>query len=157
MNPAPQQCQIRPMTAADLEGVIEIAQGLPHAPQWPRSAYENALNPESRPQRIVLVTCDAANTLAGFIVAGLTPPDAELETIAVAAKFQRQGLAGQLFEALCAELNLAQVSGVFLEVRASNHAAQAFYRALGFAQTGLRPRYYADPVEDAILMGLDIN
>jgi ribosomal-protein-alanine N-acetyltransferase len=43
-----------------------------------------------------------------------------------------------------------------LEVRPSNHAALAFYRAQGFAVTGRRPRYYADPVEDAVLLALNL-
>ncbi len=145
------------MTPADVDAVMAIALSLPQAPQWPRSAYQTALNHESQPQRIALVALDAANTIAGFVVASFIPPDAELETIAVAAKFQRQGLARQLFRALCDELRLAPITDLVLEVRASNHPALAFYRALGFAQTGLRPRYYADPVEDAILMGLDVN
>jgi len=42
-------------------------------------------------------------------------------------------------------------------VRASNGAAIGFYRAQGFAETGRRPRYYADPEEDAILLRLGIG
>jgi ribosomal protein S18 acetylase RimI-like enzyme len=41
-------------------------------------------------------------------------------------------------------------------VRASNHPALAFYRALGFVKTSLRPSYYADPIEDAVLMHLPL-
>jgi ribosomal-protein-alanine N-acetyltransferase len=41
-----------------------------------------------------------------------------------------------------------------LEVRASNLAAIRFYQAQNFKQTGARPRYYADPEEDAVLMTL---
>jgi ribosomal-protein-alanine N-acetyltransferase len=46
------------------------------------------------------------------------------------------------------------ITEVLLEVRASNSAALAFYRALGFAIAGRRPLYYADPIEDAVLMEL---
>jgi ribosomal protein S18 acetylase RimI-like enzyme len=48
------------------------------------------------------------------------------------------------------------VSELTLEVRASNRAALGFYRAQGFEETGRRPRYYADPEEDAVLMGLNL-
>lgn len=41
---------------------------------------------------------------------------------------------------------------VTLEVRASNHGARAFYRRHGFAETGLRPGYYSDNGEDAVIM-----
>ena len=79
---------------------------------------------------------------------------AELETIAVAPESQRQGLGKSLFQALAAELKAAGVGELQLEVRASNRPAQSFYRALGFVETGRRKAYYADPIEDAVLMGL---
>ena len=42
----------------------------------------------------------------------------------------------------------------FLEVRASNLAAQDLYRKFGFEESGVRRRYYRDNDEDAILMTL---
>jgi ribosomal-protein-alanine N-acetyltransferase len=63
-------------------------------------------------------------------------------------------LARHLFAALAVELALAGILEIILEVRASNAAALGLYRLLGFAETGRRPRYYHDPVEDAVLMRL---
>ena len=146
---------IRPMTPADLDRVMEIAESLKEAPQWPRSAYLAALDPEAAPRRIALVVEEpAACMVAGFAVASLLPPEAELEIIAVAPTAQRRGLARQLFFSLATELRTAEVIGVMLEVRATNQPALEFYRRLGFVETGHRPRYYHDPVEDAILMCL---
>jgi ribosomal-protein-alanine N-acetyltransferase len=146
------------MTTADLDSVLAVARSLPYAPQWPRSAYQTAFNPECRPRRIALVAQDlASSAMAGFVVASFIPPDAELETIAVAAELQRRGLARQLFQAMVDELHLARIASLVLEVRASNRPARALYDSLGFTQTGLRPRYYADPVEDAILMKLKLD
>mgnify|MGYP001610410688 FL=1 len=39
-----------------------------------------------------------------------------------------------------------------LEVRPSNEGAQRLYRLFDFRPVGLRPNYYADNGEDAILM-----
>jgi ribosomal-protein-alanine N-acetyltransferase len=143
------------MTPADLDRVMEIAESLKEAPQWPRSAYLAALDPEAAPRRIALVVEEpAACMVAGFAVASLLPPEAELEIIAVAPTAQRRGLARQLFFSLATELRTAEVIGVMLEVRATNQPALEFYRRLGFVETGHRPRYYHDPVEDAILMCL---
>ena len=143
------------MTPADLGRVMEIAESLKEAPQWPRSAYLAALDPEAAPRRIALVVEEpAAAMVAGFAVASLLPPEAELEIIAVAPTAQRRGLARQLFFSLATELRTAEVIGVMLEVRATNQPALEFYRRLGFVETGHRPRYYHDPVEDAILMCL---
>ena len=95
--------------------------------------------------------------MTGFLVASLLPPQAELEIIAVEARVQRRGLARKLFDELVYQLGPAGVTEVVLEVRASNQAALALYRALGFVETGRRTRYYADPQEDAVLMRLQLT
>ncbi len=158
MTPAAQEAHIRRMKAADLDRVIAIAQSLSRAPHWPREAYLTALGEKATPLRIALVAEDkASGTVAGFAVACLIPPEAELETIAVAAGFQRRGIARQLLEALVGALRQERVSATVLEVRASNEEAQALYHAFGFEVAGRRSCYYADPVEDAILMRLALT
>lgn len=147
------------MKADDLEQVMEIATSLPDAPHWPQSAYKNAMDPDATPHRIALVIVPVAcarkpSAVLGFTVISLLPPQAELETIAVVAESRRRGLGRQIFHALANELKKAGVREIFLEVRASNRVALGFYRSLGFGQTGLRPRYYSDPVEDALVMSL---
>ena len=92
--------------------------------------------------------------VVGFAVASLVAPEAELETMGVASEGQRRGVGARLLQALVEELRAERVTELMLEVRASNCGALAFYRALGFRETGRRPRYYADPEEDAVLMGL---
>jgi ribosomal-protein-alanine N-acetyltransferase len=53
-------------------------------------------------------------------------------------------------------MGLAQATTkAILEVRASNQAARALYQQMGFAQVSIRPRYYTNPVEDAVLMEMD--
>lgn len=154
MNPS-SDAPVRRMTLADLDRVVEIAGSLPSLPQWPRSAWLTALNPQSTPLRIALVVEDPIDgVLAGFAVASLLGAQAELEAIAVANPFQRRGLARRLFAALTAELRAAQATETILEVRDSNQPALALYRRLGFLETGRRARYYRSPVEDAVLMRL---
>lgn len=155
------ETEIRRMTAADLYQVLAIARNLPTAPHWPQSAWLNAINQESAPRRIALVMSASwagppPGSILGFAVASLVPPQSELESIAVAPESQRLGLGESLFQALEAELKAAGVDDLLLEVGASNHPALAFYRALGFVKTGLRPGYYADPIEDAVLMHLPL-
>ncbi len=144
--------RIRPMTRAALDRVTDIARSLSYAPHWPPKVYQGALDPAHRPQRIALVAENPGGLVAGFAIASLIPPQAELESIAVAPEAQRKGIALDLFRVLSTYLQAAKVTEVILEVRASNLPALALYRRLGFAQSGRRPRYYADPEEDAILL-----
>lgn len=155
MNSPAAETRIRRMSAADLERVLEIAGSLRQAPRWPVSAYVAALDSGNSPRRIALVAAQPdSGAAAGFLVARVPAPEAELETIAVAAEGQRQGVGGRLLRALVEELRTEPVSELILEVRASNGAGLAFYRVHGFEETGRRLRYYADPEEDAILMRL---
>ena len=73
------------------------------------------------------------------------------------ANRQRRGLGRRLMQALAVELRQSPVVEILLEVRASNQPALAFYRRLGFLETGRRPRYYADPEQDAVLMTMRLD
>ena len=153
MSSAASAVRVRPMCVADLDRVLELAASLPEAPHWPLAAYRSAIDPANTPQRIALAAADLKDeTPAGFLVARLLPPEAELETIVVAAHAQRHGLGRLLLAALRENLRAAQVTELILEVRASNRVALGFYGAHGFEETGRRPRYYADPEDDAVLM-----
>jgi [ribosomal protein S18]-alanine N-acetyltransferase len=151
------ELRIRAMSPADLPAVVALALSLPTAPHWRQSTYEFALNPASIPERIALIAEGVDGAVAGFAIASITGSESELETIAVASQFQRQGVARGLFERLATLLGERGVQTVFLEVRASNAAALELYRALGFAESGRRRGYYADPIEDALVFRIQLS
>jgi ribosomal-protein-alanine N-acetyltransferase len=158
MNPASFTARIRPMEHSDLDRVLAIARSLPAAPHWPLAAYQQAIQPHATPRRLCLVAEEVASgQLAAFAVALLLPPESELEIIAVSLQAQRRGLGRQIFCALAGELGRSGCQQIILEVRATNLPALALYRSLGFCQTGRRASYYADPVEDALLMNLPLE
>ncbi len=149
---------IVPMTENDIDRVMEIAAGQPHAPSWTRDAYLAAIDSAAAQKRVSLVAKSAeTDNVQGFIIANLNAPESELETIVTAQLHQRQGIARQLFRVLLAELHTAGVGQITLEVRPSNHPAIALYRSLGFNQLATRPAYYSHPTEDALLMTLDFS
>ncbi len=162
MNFPANEIRIRRMGATEVDEVVSLAASLKDAPHWPRAAYGAALdqasNPASMPRRIALIAVQCSSgAVLGFAIASRIGGEAELESIAVAAPWQRQGVGRQLWASMAQELRLAGVEEVRLEVRASNLPAVGLYRALGFAATGRRPRYYAEPVEDAVLMALHLG
>jgi len=151
----PAEVRIRPMTPSDLTRARAIAESLDAAPHWPMAAFQQALDSLAVVRRIALVAEDAASAeVVGFAVVSLVADQAELEIVAVASKEQRRGIAQNLFFALAEILRGAKATELILEVRVSNLPALGLYRALGFAQIGLRQSYYHDPVEDAVLMRL---
>ncbi|MDN4616178.1 ribosomal protein S18-alanine N-acetyltransferase [Leifsonia sp. F6_8S_P_1B] len=92
--------------------------------------------------------------------AGLLAPrgsgEGDIQTIAVAPHARRHGLGRALMLALIGEARTRGARDVFLEVRADNPGAQTLYRALGFEEIGVRPRYYQPDGVDAIVMRLTV-
>jgi [ribosomal protein S18]-alanine N-acetyltransferase len=161
MNFAPQAVEIRPLEAQDFEQILSVAEMVEEAPRWSRAQYEDLLPgphvfPEqSRRARIALIAHDArTGEILGFAVAGLLPPEAELESIAVSENARRRSIGRRLLATLVTSLRAEGITALHLEVRASNAAAIRFYLAQNFNQSGVRPRYYSDPEEDAVLMTL---
>jgi ribosomal-protein-alanine N-acetyltransferase len=147
--------RVRRMRASDLDEVMAIAMSLKDAPHWTRAAYVAALGEGTAPRRVALVA--EAGSVMGFAVASVVAPEGELESIAVRAEEQGRGIGKNIFWALVEELKAAGVGEVLLEVRASNEPALGFYRSLGWDEAGRRPRYYADPEEDAVLMSIKLG
>lgn len=144
------------MHEGDLERVMAIAASLRDAPQWPRSAYEDAITADGGPRRIVLVA-EMAGQIAGFSVASVVVGQAELESIAVVESSQRCGIGSELLQATKREARSLGAHEIVLEVRESNIGAAALYAKAGFGVMGRRPGYYGNPVEDAILLGLRLD
>jgi [ribosomal protein S18]-alanine N-acetyltransferase len=158
MSPDARKIEIRPVMLADVKLIADLAETLKTAPQWLPEQYESLLRVNKTRPRIVLVAAEpGGGQVVGFAIASLVAPEAELESIAVAAESQRRGVGRRLLQALIAKLRQADVEELLLEVRASNAAAIGLYTALGFRQIGVRPRYYADNDEDAVLMILPLG
>jgi len=145
------------MEGADLDRVLEIADSLVHAPRWARDVYEAAVDPGSTPRRVALVAEEAGTGIVGFAVASVVLGEAELESIGVAAEWQRKGIGGALLDEMSRFLRGFGVRRMILEVRESNAAAQSLYRCHGFEEAGRRASYYIDPKEDAILLRASLN
>ncbi len=143
---------IRSLVPADLPEVEELEHRLFGDP-WPRSFFLEAL---ADPTALLLVA-ERGGGVAGYLVATLVPPGAELQNLATAFVHQRGGIARALMEELIAICRTRGVRVLGLEVRVSNAAAQGLYRTLGFRLVGLRRGYYKSPIEDALLMALRLN
>ena len=143
-----------------------------HAPHWPPASYQTALDARSEPRRMALVgetlerETPARNgpapgtsiptAVVGFVVASLVAGEAELESIARRQpSAQRRGAGGQLLGHLLAALREGNVTPINLGgARHQPRCHRPLHRRHGFIETGRRVAYYADPVEDAILLSL---
>jgi ribosomal-protein-alanine N-acetyltransferase len=78
--------------------------------------------------------------------------EGSVTNIAVLPAFRRQGVGRRLTAALIEQARRQECEFLMLEVRVSNTPAIALYEELGFARIGVRPRFYDDPREDALMM-----
>lgn len=115
---------------------------------WSEAALASELERDEQP---VIVLSDGG-VVAGFAILRAVLDEAELLLIAVAPEAQRAGAATALWRRIEDRCRGEGIHTVHLEVRASNGGARAFYARMGFIESGRRRGYYADPVEDAVLM-----
>jgi ribosomal-protein-alanine N-acetyltransferase len=83
--------------------------------------------------------------------------DAEIIMIATDPAFRRRGTGDALLKGLTEEAARRHAGSIFLEVRESNDAARAMYRKAGFVEKGIRRNYYHAPLENAVVMQLELR
>jgi ribosomal-protein-alanine N-acetyltransferase len=139
---------ISPMRRRHLRGVVAIENRVNHRP-WSQSLFAGELRlPDTRRY---LVALDGA-VVTGFGGVMYTGYEAHVTNIAVDPERRRQQIATRLLLTLLDDCRARGVDDVTLEVRMSNAAAQSLYQAFGFVPGGVRPNYYADIAEDALIM-----
>jgi ribosomal-protein-alanine N-acetyltransferase len=143
------------MAAEDIDPLLMLAGDSVDAPQWTRRDYQQILlaTPSGLLRRHGLVALSGAR-LTGFAVASWLRHEAaaEVEGLMVERDRRRRGIGAALIGSCMAWAAGVGASAIRLEVRASNVAALALYRRLGFSTAGVRRAYYSAPVEDALLL-----
>ena len=81
-------------------------------------------------------------SLSGFAIMDFGDERAHLVLLAVQPAQRRRGTGRRMVEWLLESAVTAGMASVHLELRADNAAARRFYRALGFSETVLMPKYY---------------
>ena len=137
--------EIRRLTYADLPQVVAIERRAFTTP-WSLAMFVLEL---SKPSGICLAAV-VETELAGYIVCSRYDTVWHVMNVAVDPDRRRRGIATALIQALLDRIgDDAQVT---LEVRRSNAGALTLYERFGFRSAGVRPRYYADNGEDAVIM-----
>lgn len=112
---------------------------------WPLSGFQTFLG------ELGLVS-ESDGQVVGYIFARAAGGEAEILNLAVHPAHRRRGVGRRLLEEILTRVAKRGAALLFLEVRASNTVAQAFYREMGFKQVGRRPNYYDRPREDALIL-----
>lgn len=135
---------IREATEADLEELAEIeTEAFPRSPWLPSDFL-----------RYQCLVAEEEGKIQGFLVSRQIAPqtsglsaEREIINLAVRGSYRRRGIGASLLRQ-----EMKKPGTFFLEVRASNLAAKALYKKLGFRELGYRLNYYENPKETAIVM-----
>ena len=143
--------RIEPMTLGDLERVHAIERAS-FFPTWPDDAYRTELTTNKLATYFVARLEDV---VIGFAGIWLMVDEAHVTTFAVDPAWRRRGVGERLLLALLDVSVARRAREATLEVRLSNMAARRLYEKYGFRPVGIRPRYYSDNGEDALIMTTD--
>jgi ribosomal-protein-alanine N-acetyltransferase len=147
VNTSASRVLVRRLIATDIGAVLAIQALSPEASQWSRDGYARAAAGE-----FPAWVAELHGRLGGFLVLGTAADEAEILNLAVDPGIRRCGLATALLEAALRASRAVGAVRLFLEARESNARAIEFYEQQGFRVGGRRPRYYANPLEDALIL-----
>jgi [ribosomal protein S18]-alanine N-acetyltransferase len=138
---------VRPAHSLDLESVVRIERESFSEP-WSHRSFQELLTA----RQVLFLVAVRDSAVVGYAVVLIAAGEAELANLAVSKSARRNRIGRELLTAALDGVGRLNVSMVYLEVRASNEAAQALYRSLGFQEVARRKQYYRQPLEDALVM-----
>ena len=137
------QVTIDLMNKTDLPEVLDIERESFPSP-WTEGMFTRELNSTHSVCLAARINVEGKSVIVvAYIIFWLVADEVHLHNLAVKKEYRRQGLAFNLMEAM--------------EVRKSNTEAIKLYEKCGFVVKGIRPLYYTDTHEDALIMWADMK
>jgi ribosomal-protein-alanine N-acetyltransferase len=150
---------VSPMRRRHLRGVLAI-EHLVYPKPWSPSLFVAELAQTDTRRYLVALSSDAggrllwspAKAVVGYAGVMVAVGEAHVTTVATHPHHHRRKIASRLLVALLGEARSMGAQAATLEVRVNNRGAQRLYAGFGFAPVGVRPGYYAETGEDALIM-----
>jgi len=144
----PLKLEISAMRVEDIPAVHAVERASFPVP-WPAYAFRQELE-TNRLARYLVARVRGEVVAYGGI--WMMVDEAHVTTFAVLPEHRRSGIGGRLLLALMDLAEDLAANVATLEVRISNTEARRLYERFGFRPVGVRPRYYSDNAEDALIM-----
>ena len=147
---------IEKMSGSDLPEIMKIERASFPAP-WSEALFRQELEFALSRSLVAKSEGGAGRETVGYIVYWIVFDEIHVNNLAVRSDFKRRGIASRLVDAALEKACAEGATRCTLEVRVSNEAARRLYEKFGFVVRGVRPRYYAESGEDALVMWADLN
>ena len=145
---------VEPMDAADLDAIVEIERVSFKSP-WGRDVFLEEAGREWA--HIWVARAVPGGPAIGFINFWLVRDEIHILNVGVLPAERRKGYAAEMLRQTLGFAWKHHVRYLTLEVRRSNAGAIKLYKAFDFKPIGIRPNYYSDDREDAIVMMLTLG
>lgn len=139
---------IRKACEEDIDSIMEIEVESFTSP-WSREAFLKEINENKLAYYLI---AKIGREIVGYAGMWLILDEAHITNIGVKNKYRGLGAGNSLLEGLVQVCKIKEIEAMTLEVRKSNDIAKNLYKKFGFLEYGIRPRYYEDTGEDAIIM-----
>ena len=133
----------------DLLSVMELDREAFFDP-WNRDTWQGELQNKIA----VWIVEELEGQIVGYAGIWVVAGEAQVMRVAVRKELRNQGLGLALTQALIQKAWEAGAEAITLGVRESNVSAQKVYERCGFVSEGVRPNYYEDTHEGAVIMWL---
>ncbi len=147
-SPAEDGVVVVPMRRRHLRGVVDIEERTNHRP-WSLTLFQGELRQPTSRRYVVALDGYRVVGFAGLMLTGF---EGHITNVAVDPDARRRHIATRMLLVLFREAIALGLEDLTLEVRVTNRAAQELYRRFGFVPGGVRPNYYSDIKEDALIM-----
>ncbi len=136
------------MNRTHLDAVTKLEEEC-FAHPWSENSLEDYLN---NPSAYFFVALTEVGEVAGYIGTYIVCDEAYITNVAVTNEHRRCGIGRELVSYASDNAEKNNASFISLEVRLSNMPAVSLYKSLRFESDGIRPNFYRDPDEDALIM-----
>lgn len=137
----------------DIPEIVEIENESFTCP-WSAKSFAEAV--ESEQITVYSAKDKESGRIVGFSCIAVIDSEAEILNIAVGKSNRKKGTGSALMSAMLDGAKASGVTDFYLEVRESNAPAMRLYENFGFVKLGLRKNYYEKPIENAIIMHLEV-
>jgi ribosomal-protein-alanine N-acetyltransferase len=142
----------RLMNLNDIGTIVDIERESFTAP-WSEEAFRMELTQNLFAKYMVM---ELDGTVLGYGGMWLIIDEAHITNIAIREKYRGMGHGKELLREMMKSAHWLGAQRMTLEVRVTNERAQSLYRKMGFYPAGVRPGYYSDNLEDALIMWADL-
>lgn len=139
---------IKEMTEEHIDDVLEIEK-ISFTTPWSKDSFVVEITQNMLAKYVV---AEVDGKIVGYGGIWLIIDEGHITNIAVHKDYRGLGVSKKIIEGLINVCSQRNIRAMTLEVRKTNEVAKNLYKQYGFKEYGIRPKYYADNNEDAIIM-----